>query len=82
VLIDGEEEEMPHPYEDSCGVVSHVNEDDDKLETFIIEKKDQRSVLVIGGVKIFLPSNQGEVITSVAGARKGQRDETVMEEEE
>jgi hypothetical protein len=83
VLTDGEEEEeRPHPYEDSCGTASRVNEDDDKLETFITEEKDQRSVLVIGGVEIFLPSSRGEVSTDVADATEGQQDETVMEEEE
>jgi hypothetical protein len=30
-----EEEERPHPYEYSCGAVSRVNEDDDKLETSV-----------------------------------------------
>jgi hypothetical protein len=34
-----------------------VNEDDDNSKTSIIEEKDQRSVLVIGGVEIFLPSS-------------------------
>jgi hypothetical protein len=58
VLTDGEEEERPHPYEDSCRTASHVNEDDDKLKTSITEEKDQRSILVIGGVEIFLPSNE------------------------
>jgi hypothetical protein len=33
-----------------------VNEDDEKLQTFVIEKEDQRDILVTGGVKIFLPS--------------------------
>jgi hypothetical protein len=34
VLTDGKEaEERPHPYEDSCGVTNHVNEDDEKLNT-------------------------------------------------
>jgi hypothetical protein len=83
VLTDGEEvEERSHPYEDSCGVASRVNEDDDKLETFITEEKDQRSVLIIGGVEIFLPSSRGEASTDVAGATEGQCVETVMEEEE
>jgi len=41
VVIDGkEEEEMPHPYEDSCGATDHVNEDDEKLDTSIIEEED------------------------------------------
>jgi hypothetical protein len=84
VLTDGEEEEeeRPHAYEGSCGTENHVNEDDDKLETFITKGKDQRSVLVIGGVEIFLPSSQGEVSTYVAGAIEGQKGETFMKERE
>jgi hypothetical protein len=82
VLTDGEEEERPHPYEDSCRAASRVNEDDDKLETFITEEKDQRCILVIGGVEIFLPSSRGEASTDVADATEGQQVETVMEEEE
>jgi hypothetical protein len=31
-----------------------VNEDDEKLDTFVTEEEDQRSVLYIGGIKIFL----------------------------
>jgi hypothetical protein len=34
-----------------------VNEDDEKLNTSTIREKDHRSVLVIGGVEIFLPSS-------------------------
>jgi hypothetical protein len=83
VLTDGEEvEERSHPYEDSCRVVSRVNEDDDKLETFITKEEDQRSILVIGGVEIFLPSSQGEASTDIADATEGQQVETVMEKEE
>jgi hypothetical protein len=41
VLTDEEEvEERSHPYEVSCRIVNHVNEDDDKLENFITAKKD------------------------------------------
>jgi hypothetical protein len=40
-LIGEEEaEEKPHSDEDSRGIVSHVNEDDDKLETFIIVEEE------------------------------------------
>jgi hypothetical protein len=53
-LTDGKEvEERSHPYEDSCGISSHMNEDDEKLNTSITEEEDHRSVLVIGGIKIF-----------------------------
>jgi hypothetical protein len=71
MLTDGEEaEERSHPYEDSCGTVSHVNEDDEKLNTSTTEEKDQRSILVIGGVEIFLPSSRGEASTDVADATR------------
>jgi hypothetical protein len=50
-----EAKERPHLYEDSCGVAGHVNEDDEKLNTSITEEEDQRSVLIIGGIHIFLP---------------------------
>jgi hypothetical protein len=43
-----------------------LNEDDEKLDTSIIEEEDQRSVMAIGGVEIFLPSNQGEASICVA----------------
>jgi hypothetical protein len=40
VLTDGKKvEERPHPYEDSCGTASHVNEDDEKLNTSTTEEK-------------------------------------------
>jgi hypothetical protein len=54
-LTDGKEvEERSHPYEDSCGISSHMNEDDEKLNTPIAEEEDHRTILVIGGIKIFL----------------------------
>jgi hypothetical protein len=52
-----EAKERPHPYEDSCGTASHVNEDDEKLKTSFTEEEDQRSILIIGGIEIFLPSS-------------------------
>jgi hypothetical protein len=51
-----------------------VNEDDEKLKTSITKEKDQRSILVIGGIQIFLPSSGGEASIGVA--------DTVMEEKE
>jgi hypothetical protein len=61
VLTDEEEvEERSHPYEVSCRIENHVNEDDERLETFITAEKDQRSILIIGGFKIFRPIIQGE----------------------
>jgi hypothetical protein len=41
MLVDGEKvEERPHPYEDSCGTASRVNEDDEKLNTSTTKEKD------------------------------------------
>ena len=72
VLTNEEEaKEILHPYEYSCGVVNHMNEDDNKLETCITKEKDQRRIIVIGGIEIVLPSSQGEVITGIADATKG-----------
>jgi hypothetical protein len=76
-------EERPHRYEDSCGTASHVNEDDEKLNTFFIEEKDHRSIMIIGGIKIFLPRSQGEASVCVGDAMaKGQPTKTIMEEKE
>jgi len=33
--------------EGSCGFADHVNEDDEKLNTFIIPEKDQRRIMII-----------------------------------
>jgi hypothetical protein len=81
VLTYGKEvEERPHPDEYSCGIESHVNEDDEDLNTSITEEEDHRSVLVIGGIEIFLPRSQGEASICVADATtKGQQVETVIE---
>jgi hypothetical protein len=65
-------EEMSHPYEDACETTSRVNEDDEKLNSSTAEERDQRSVLVIRGIEIFLPSSRGEASTDVADATKGQ----------
>jgi hypothetical protein len=54
--------------EDSCGFVDHVNEDDDKLETCSIQTEDQKSILMIGGIKVFLPYSPIEAKEDVAGA--------------
>jgi hypothetical protein len=42
-----------------------VNEYDEKLNTYITKEDDQRSVLIIGGIKSFLPSSQVEASISV-----------------
>jgi hypothetical protein len=50
-LTDGEEaRERPHSYGDSRRTVSRVNEDDEKLQNFIAEEEDQKTVLIIGGL--------------------------------
>jgi hypothetical protein len=79
VLTDGEEEEeIPHPYEDSCRAASRMNEDDDKLRTCITKEKDQRSILVIGGIHIFFPSSRGETSIDVLYEIEGQQVESVI----
>jgi hypothetical protein len=80
-LIDEEEaEERPHPDEYSRRTVSRVNEDDEKLKTSIAE--DHRTILIIGGVEIFLPSSRGEASIKFAEAMGGKQLETIEEEEE
>ena len=37
--------------EDSCGFADHMNEYDEKLNTFTIKEEDQRSILIIGGTR-------------------------------
>jgi hypothetical protein len=69
--------------EDSCGFFYHVNEYDDKLKTCTILKEDQKNILIIGGIEVFLRSNPLETEGCVAEAatKGGQSTETVMEEE-
>jgi hypothetical protein len=70
--------------EDSCGFADHVNEDDDKLKTCTIQEEDQKSILMIGGIRVFLPDSPIEARACVADATTegGQPTETVKEEEE
>jgi hypothetical protein len=77
-----EAEERPHSYGYSRGNVNHVNEDDEKSKSSTIEEKDQRIILIIGGVEIFLPRGRGKASIDFADAEKGQQAETVMEEKE
>jgi hypothetical protein len=79
-----EEEERPHPYEDSCGVAYHVNEHRERLNNSIVKEEDQRSILIIGGIKIFLPIMLAEASAQVVGAveAKIQSAKTVIEEKE
>jgi hypothetical protein len=74
MLIDEEEAEgIPHSEGYLHGVASRVNEDDEKLQTSTIEEKDQGSILIIGGVEIFLPSGRGEASIDVVNAIKTTR---------
>jgi hypothetical protein len=60
MLIDGNKvEEMPHPHEDLGETISHVNEDDEKLNTSTTKEESQRRFMIIRGIEIFLPSNRG-----------------------
>jgi hypothetical protein len=54
--------------EDSCGFVDHVNEYDDKLKTCTIQKEDQKSILMIGGIRVFLSDSPIEARACVADA--------------
>jgi hypothetical protein len=54
--------------EDSCVFVDHVNKDDEKLETITIQEEDQRSILIIGAIWIFLPYSPVEARACVADA--------------
>ena len=65
---DREGEQRPHLYDDSCGFVGHVNEDDEKLNTSTIKEEDQRCILIIGGIKIFLLISQTLVRICVVDA--------------
>jgi hypothetical protein len=56
--------------EDSFGFEDHVNEDDDKLKTFTIQKEDQKSILMIEGIQVILPDSPIE-------ARECVEDETI-----
>jgi hypothetical protein len=62
--------------EDSCGFADHVNEDDEKLNTPIAVEEDQRCVLIVGGIQIFLPNSPAETNTRVA------HEEVVQQESE
>lgn len=69
--------------EDSCRFENHVNEYDEKLNTFTIQEEDQRSILIIGGIKTFLPNNQVEASENDESEAEEeiQPTETVKEEE-
>jgi hypothetical protein len=69
VLTDEEEaERRSRSREDSHRIMGRVNEDDEKLKTFIVKERDQQTILIIGGVEIFLPSIQGESSIDVLDA--------------
>jgi hypothetical protein len=69
VLTEEKEEEVgekPHENEDSCGIADHMNEYDEKLNTSTLEEEDQRCILIIGGINIFLPRIPVEASACVA----------------
>jgi hypothetical protein len=61
-------------YEDSCGIVDHVNEDDENLKLLTIQEEDQRSFLIIGEIQIFLLDSPVEA----KACEEGQPVVTVM----
>jgi hypothetical protein len=67
----------------SCGFANHVDEYYEKINTSTIKEEDQRCILIIGGIKTFLPSSQAEASISVAGVEiEGKSIESIKEEEE
>jgi hypothetical protein len=67
-----EEGEKPHHHEDSCGVADHVNEDDENLNTSTLKEEDQRCILIIGGINIFLTRIPAEASAYVAYEKEMQ----------
>jgi hypothetical protein len=57
---------------DSCGFADHVNEYYEKLNTLTIQEEDQRSILIIGGIRIFLPDSPIEARACVVDATIGE----------
>jgi len=70
--------------EDLCGFLSHVNEDDDKLKTCTIREDNLRSLMMIGGIGIFLSFSreEAEICVVDAATTEEQSAVTVREEEE
>jgi hypothetical protein len=68
-LADDEVEKIPRSDEYSRETVSRGNEDDEKLKTFSMEEEDQRTILIIGGIGIFLPSDRGEARIDIEDAK-------------
>jgi hypothetical protein len=62
--------------EHSCGFADQVNEDYEKLNTPIAVEDDQRCVLIVGGIQIFLPNSPIEINTRVS------HEEVVQQESE
>ena len=54
----------------SCGFTDHVNEDDENINTYVTQEKDQRSILIIGEVHIFLPIIPTEASAQVVDVAK------------
>ena len=59
-------------------VADHVNEDDEKLNTLTIQEEDHRSILIIGGIKTFLPDSPVEARSCVTDETAGEGQPTVI----
>jgi hypothetical protein len=62
--------------EHSCGSADQVNEDDEKLNNPIAMEEDQRCVLIVVGIQIFLPNSPAKTNTRVS------HEEVVQQESE
>jgi hypothetical protein len=69
--------------EDSCGFTNHVNDYDENFKTCTIQKEDQMSIQMIGGIRVFLPDSPIEARACVMDEKTEERQlaETIMEEE-
>jgi hypothetical protein len=56
----------------ACGFEDHVNEYDRDLNTSTIWEEDKRIILIIGGIRIFLPDSPIEAKECVVDATIGE----------
>jgi hypothetical protein len=63
------------------GKGENMNSEESSSQQGVLTGEDQKSILIIGGIEIFLPSNPVEVRACVAETtiEKGQPTEIVME---
>jgi len=57
--------------------VDHVNEYGDNLNSSITKEEDQKNILIIGGIKVFLPNTQVETIAHDESAAEEERQPTM-----